>query len=465
MVIDNAGFLVIEHNRTVRRELKPMLRLAGPVIVAELGWVGMGIVDTIVVGPLGPAAIGAVGTGSTLFFSVSVLGMGTLLALDTFVAQSFGAGRVDDCHRWLFAGIQLAAVMSIGLVAVSIAGVALLPRAGLHADVIVLLQPYLRALLWSAPPLLLYTVFRRYLQAMNAVRPVMVVLVTANLINAAGNWALIYGHLGAPALGVVGSAYATLAARLYMAGALWIVILLRERTTPSGLHDVPFAIDAAKMWRLVTLGLPAAVQIMLEVGVFAAVSTLAATIAPLAVAANQIVLNIASFFFMVPYGLSSAAAVRVGQAFGRRDPDGMRAAGWTALALALVFAGCMSIVFSTMPRPLLRIFTTDASLLRLGVRLLLLCALFQAFDGFQTVSTGALRGLAETRLPMIANLVGHWFIGLPLAYFLCFTRGWGVLGLWTGLSTSLMLIGTTLLVVWHLRSRAASSIMAAEIRS
>jgi MATE family multidrug resistance protein len=434
-----------------------MLRLAGPVIVAELGWISMGIVDTIIVGPLGPAAIGAVGTGSTIFFSVVVLGMGTLLALDTFVAQSFGAGRVDDCHRWLFAGIQLAAVMSIGLVLLSLAGVALVARAGLHPDVIVLLQPYLRALLWSVPALLLYTVFRRYLQAMNAVRPIMVVLVTANLINAFGNWILIYGHLGAPALGVVGSAYATLAARIYMAAGLWLVILMRERAAPSGLHDVPFALDAGRMWRLTTLGFPAAIQIMLEVGVFAAASALAATIAPLAVAANQIVLNIASFFFMIPYGLSSAAAVRVGQAFGRRDPEGVRVAGWTALALALVFALCMSLVFSTMPQPLLRIFTADPSLLRLGAQLLLLCALFQAFDGFQTVSTGALRGLAETRVPMIANLVGHWGIGLPLAYFLCFTRDWGVVGLWTGLSTSLMLIGAALLLVWHLRSRPGSS--------
>src|SRR5262249_7966506 len=158
------------------------------------------------------------------------------------VAHSFGAGRIDQCHRWLIAGIELAAVLSIGLTVVGYFGIALLPRAGLHPDVIVLLQPYLEKLVWSGPPLLAYTVFRRYLQAMNVVQPVTVALVTANVINAVANWAFVYGHFGMPALGVVGSAYATLAARIYMALFLLVVILLRERRRPSGLHDVPFEI-------------------------------------------------------------------------------------------------------------------------------------------------------------------------------------------------------------------------------
>src|SRR5262245_30535650 len=167
-------------------ELRSMLKLAVPVIAAEIGWISMALVDTIFVGPLGPAAIGAVGTGSTLFFAVMVFGLGTLYALDTFVSQSFGAGRIDECHRWLFAGLQLAIVMSVALVALTLIGVALLPHAGMHPDVLVLLEPYLAALLWSVPPLLAYTVFRRYLQAMNIVRPITVALISANLVNAAG---------------------------------------------------------------------------------------------------------------------------------------------------------------------------------------------------------------------------------------------------------------------------------------
>jgi MATE family multidrug resistance protein len=437
----------------MRRELRSMLHLAWPVILAEIGWITMGIVDTIMVGPLGPAAIGAVGTGSTLFFAVIVLGMGTLLALDTFVAQSYGAGRIDDCHRWLFAGLQLAALMSLVLIVVGLACAAALSLAGIHPDVLVLLQPYLRALLWSVPPLLAYTVFRRYLQAMNAVRPITIVLITANLINAAGNWLFVYGHLGVPALGAIGSAYATLAGRTYLALGLLGVILYRERENPSGLHDVPFALDARRMWALVGLGVPAALQVALEVGVFAMAGALAARITPVALAGHQIVLNIASFVFMVPFGLSSAAAVRVGQAVGRGDPRGVRLAGGTALGLAVVFACGMSMTFVVAPRPFLRIFTADAALLQLGATLLLLCAAFQPFDSLQTVATGALRGLGDTRTPVAVNLAGHWLIGLPVAYWLCFSRGWGVTGLWVGLALGLMLIGVTLLGVWWTKTR------------
>jgi MATE family multidrug resistance protein len=431
-----------------------MLHLAIPVVFAELGWITMGIVDTIMVSPLGPAAIGAVGTGSTMFMALMVFGMGTLLALDTFVAQNYGAGRIDECHRWLFAGLQLAALLSVVLTAAAAIGVALIPHAGLHPAVVFLLKPYLGNLLWSAAPLMAYTVFRRYLQAMNVVRPVMVTLVSANLVNAGANWVLVYGHWGLPALGVAGSAYATLAARIYLAAALFAVILSRERKRPSGLHDVPFVWEAARVWALMRLGLPAALQVTLEVGVFATAGVLAARISPIALAANQIVLNIAGFFFMVPFGLSSAAAVRVGHAVGRRDARGVRLAGWAALGLALASAICMSTLFFLVPAPFLRIFTNDATVLRIGGVLLLLCAVFQPFDGFQAVATGALRGLGDTHTPMFLNLAGHWLIGLPIAYLLCFNLGWGVVGLWAGLSLSLMLIGATLLGVWHWRSRA-----------
>jgi MATE family multidrug resistance protein len=293
-----------------------------------------------------------------------------------------------------------------------------------------------------------YTVLRRYLQAMNVVRPIMLAVAIANVLNAVGNWIFVYGHLGAPALGVVGSAYATLAARIGLAITLWMVVVHRERRRPSGLHDVPFQIDIARMWQLVRLGIAAALQIALEVGVFAVAGGLAARISPTALAANQIVLNIAGFFFMVPYGLSSAAAVRVGQAVGRRDAHGVRVAGWSALALALGFAFCVAGWFVIGPTPLLRIFTRDAGVIATGITLLAICAFFQPFDGFQTVTTGALRGLGDTRSPMLTNLAGHWLIGLPVAYHLCFTRDWGVTGLWVGLSIGLILIGAVLLVVW-----------------
>lgn len=438
------------------RELRAMFSLAWPVVLAEIGWLVMGIVDTIMVAPVGPAAIGAVGAGSILFMALMMPGFGTLLALDTFVSQSFGAGRIDDCHRWLFAGIQLAVAMSAVLTAVAMGAAWLLPALQFHPDVLGHLHPYMTHLVWSVTPLFGFLVFRRYLQAMNIVRPVMVSLIFANVINIAVNYLLIEGRLGAPALGVVGAAYATVASRVVMSVYLFAVIVVSERRRPSGLHDVPFVLDVPRMWQILRVGLPAAGQIFLEVGVFATASALAGRIAPAAVAAHQIVLNIAGFVFMVPYGIGTAAAVRVGHAVGRMDSHGVRLAGWAALGLATAMMSVSAVLFATVPAPLVRIFTDDPGVVAVGVSLLFVAAVFQLFDGLQTVATGALRGLGETRVPMFANLVGHWFMGLPLGYYLCFRRGYGVEGLWIGLALGLILIGALLLSVWHRRSRSFS---------
>jgi MATE family multidrug resistance protein len=432
-----------------------MLELALPVIAAEVGWVVMGVVDTKMVGGLGPAAIGAVGTGTILYMTLMMPGFGTLLALDTFVAQSYGAGRIDECHRWLLAGLQLAALLTVVLTGLAWLGVVLLPLLGLHPEVLAELRPYMTHLIWSTPPLLAYVVFRRYLQAINVVGPVVAALVAANLVNVAVNWLLIDGHLGAPALGVVGAAYATVFSRVALAASLLVMIVRRERRRPSGLHDVPFAIDWPRMKSLLALGLPAAGQILLEVGVFAAASALAGRISPAAVAAHTIVLNVIGLIFMAPYGIGTAAAVRVGHAVGRRDPHGARVSGWTAVALATVVMGAAALLFLLGPRPLLRQFTADAGVIEVGAGLLFIAAVFQLFDGMQTVTTGALRGLGNTHLPMFVNLIGHWAIGLPLAYYLCFGRGWGVHGLWTGLALGLILIGAVLLGVWHRESARA----------
>jgi MATE family multidrug resistance protein len=436
----------------MRNELQAMLSLAWPVVIAEMGWIAMGIVDTMMVGPLGPAAIGAVGTGTILFLVIMMPGFGVLLALDTFVAQSFGAGRLDDCHRWLFAGLQLAAVLTVVLTVLAVAGVWLLPALDFHPDVLAEITPYMTHLIWSVAPLFAYLVFRRYLQAMNLVAPVMVALILANIVNVLVNWILIYGKLGFPALGVVGAAYATVFSRVFMALYLFVVLWRRERRA-SGLHDVPFVWDPARMGAIVRLGAPAAGQILLEVGVFAAAGALAGRITPAAVAAHTIVLNIVGFVFMVPYGISSAAAVRVGQAAGRRDAHGMRQSGWAAIFITLVVMTLAAVLFATTPNLLVRAFSADPVVLQIGAALLLIAVVFQLFDGLQTVTTGALRGLGNTRTPAIWNLAGHWFLGLPVAYHLCFNRGWGVQGLWTGLALGIILIGSVLLYVWHRESR------------
>jgi MATE family multidrug resistance protein len=323
--------------------------------------------------------------------------------------------------------------------------------------VLVLIRPYVATLVWSTLPLMVYAAFRRYLQAMSVVRPVMIALLTANLVNIAGNHVLVFGRYGFPELGVPGSAWATVIARVYLAAFLFVVIVLRERRYSTGLHDVPMWPERDRLVRLFRLGLPAALQYTVEVGVFGAASALAGGVGPAAVAAHQIVLNLASFTFMIPFGMASAGAVRVGQAVGRVDVAGVRAAGKAALLIGGGFMALAGLVFVAIPGPLLRGFTRDPGVIAIGFSLLAIAALFQLFDGVQAVSTGLLRGLGDTRTAMIAHLIGHWAIGLPLGYTLCFWKGWGVSGLWTGLSTGLIFVAIVLVSLWFYRANRLRS--------
>jgi multidrug resistance protein, MATE family len=438
---------------SLKQEFRPMFGLAIPVVLAELGWMAMGVVDTLMVGRLSPEAIGAVGIGSSLFMSVVIFPMGLLLGLDTLVSQAYGARRVEECHRWLLHGLALSLAISIPAILAMLTVSRLLHLWGLDPLVLELTRPYIDALAWSVLPLLLYATFRRYLQGMGIVRPVTIALVSANIINVVVNWILIYGKLGAPALGVRGSAWATVLARVAMAGYLLAVILIREHHRRPGLFETPLRLERSWMGRLIGLGLPAAAQITLEVGVFAAATVLAGRLPPIALASHQIALNIAACAFMVPFGLSSAGAVRVGHAVGRGDVDGAERAGWTALFLGAGFMTCAALIFVFTPRLLIGAFTSDEGVLRAGTSLLLVAAVFQLFDGTQGVATGVLRGLGDTRTPMLWNLFGHWFVGLPLGYLLCFVVGLGVIGLWWGLSTGLIICGVALLLVWANRIR------------
>ena len=434
-----------------RSELGPMLRLALPVVLAELGWMSMGIVDTIMVAPLGPAAIGAAGIGTALHMALAIFGMGLLLGLDTLVSQAYGAGDHRDCHRWLVHGLVLATLLAVPVTLVCLGILVAVPALGFHPEVMPLLRGYFAVVLWSTLPLLLYAAVRRYLQGIHAAAPVAFALVTANLVNAGANQLFIYGGLGIPALGVPGAAWATLLSRVYMFLVLWLAARHYDRLRNSGLAAVSRRISRDRLVRLWHLGFPAASQVSIEVGVFALATALAGRLDPVSSAAHQIAINVAATAFMVPLGVASAGAVRVGNRVGARDPEGAARAGWAAIALGGIFMSATALLFVTVPRALIGLFSPGPDVLALGASLLLVAAVFQLFDGLQAVATGVLRGLGETRTAMLVNLVGHWLLGLPVGYVLCFTLGMGVLGLWIGLSTGLIVCGIILTWVWSRR--------------
>ena len=436
-----------------RSELGALLALAIPVVLSELGWSAMSMVDTIMVGRLSPAAIGAVGISSAIFYAPALFGIGLLLGLDTLVSQAFGRGDFDDCHRALAQGVYLAiGYAPLGMLVIGFAP-HLFPLIGITEAVRGPAREYISLLNWSTLPLLLYVAFRRYLQGVGKVRPVTFALVSANLVNWFGNWALIYGKLGLPALGVRGSALSTCVARIYMAAVLiwWAWKHERDRGHPLFAHWP--GLRPAILVRLLGLGWPAASQLIFEVGAFSVATLLAGRISPDILAAHQIVLNSASLTYMVPLGLASAAAISVGHAVGAGNRALARRKGSMAIGIGVVFMALAAAAFLIFPRQLVHIYTHDSETAAVGIRLLAVAAAFQIFDGIQGISTGALRGLGKTRGPMVINMVAYGVIGLPIGYVLCFHTRWGIYGLWGGLTLALIFAAGMVGAQWLKDSR------------
>ena len=426
-----------------------MFSLAAPLVLTELGWMAMGIVDTMFVGRVSAEAIGAVSLGTSVFYAIAVFASGLLLGLDTLVSQSFGAGDLDDCHHSLINGIWLALFLIpcvMGFVWLMVPAMA---RFGINASVLRDTTPYIRALNWSAPPLMLFFCLRRYLQSIGVVRPILLTLITANLVNAAGNWIFVFGNFGAPGLGAEGAGWSTCVSRVYMLVAIVLIVWRRDPKA----FLVSWRPDFPRIGRLLALGLPAAGQIGLETSVFATVTILIGKLSSAILAGHQIALTVVSTTFMMPLGISSAAAVRVGHAIGRRDPEGASRAGWTALAFGAGVMSLGALAMLVIPQAIARLFTPEAAIIAAAAPLLQVAAFFQLFDGLQVTATGALRGAGDTRTPMLCHFVGYWILGLPLGAFLCFRESLGAVGLWMGLSAGLIVIGMVLVWFWRRTAR------------
>jgi MATE family multidrug resistance protein len=429
-------------------EMRSVLRLAAPIALTQIGLVLYGTVDMIFVGRLGPEAIAAVGLGAVTYFTVLVTGMGIVMGIDSHSAKAFGAGKPELCGQLLIHTLVLALATALPLfLFMSVAGIAyriigVVPEIADGAIV------YISLLRWCVFPALCFIAFRQFLQSMNITAPLIAAIVIGNVANALFDVALIFGRFGAPKLGVPGSAIATVTANFVMlAVAGWGAWreLRRIDFKFHGWHPRLF-------WDVFSLGLPAGLQMLAEVLVFSFVTALVGRLGADTLAAHQLTLQLASFTFMVPMGLSHAAAARVGQALGRGEPREAALLGRAATILAVGFMAITGVCFASMPGVFFGIFAAPPLVVSLGRPLLYCSAAFQVFDGTQAVLTGALRGLGETRKPFVLNLIGHWMIGLPVGVFLGFKRGWGATGLWIGLLTGLVVVACLLWLDWERRT-------------
>jgi MATE family multidrug resistance protein len=444
------GIFALEHKPT-RADFGTLLRLAGPLVLIQVGTMLMGVVDTVMVGRVSPGALASAALGNMCFFALSIFGMGVLFALDPIIAQGLGARDELAVRRGLQRGLVLSLVLTLPITLVLLTAGPVLALVNQPPEVIPDAAGYVHRTALSVWPFYVFVVLRQTLQAHHRVLPIGVTIVIANVVNVVLNYAWIYGNFGFPALGVLGSAWATAASRWLMAATL---LALGWRTLRPYLARVaPNLLDPKPLWRMLKLGLPIGAQMMLEGGAFNVMALLMGWLGVAQVAAHQIALNLASLTFMVPLGVSSAAAVIVGHAVGRGDADGVRRATVASLAVGAGFMLCTGAMFIFLPRPLAELYTPDAAVLALAVLLLPLAGLFQVFDGLQVVAIGLLRGLGDTRMPMVVNIVGFWCIGMPVSLWLGFGLDYGAVGLWWGLVVGLIVVAVFLIVRVRQRER------------
>ena len=428
---------------TLRTTTRDLLRLALPVTTVQVGMMTMGVVDTAMVGRVGAADLAAVALGSMYFFLISIFGLGVLMALDPVVSQGAGADDTEAVARGVQRGLLLAAVLGVVASALHAPAAPVLALLGQPDDVVPIAGAYVRALIPGILPFFVFSVFRQSLQALHHTRALLIAIVIANVANVAFNWMLIFGNLGMPALGARGAGYATSITRWLMTlgllAAAWPLLRPLLRPIRSGVWEV------APLARIIRIGLPIGLHHELEFGAFGVTALLMGTLGTVQMASHQIALNIASLTFMVPLGVGAAAAVLVGRAVGRGDPAEARRAAVAAIAVGVAFMGTSAIVMLLIPARLAAFYTDLEAVLALAATLIPIAGAFQVFDGIQVVSAGALRGLGDTRVPMLVGLVGFWLIGLPVSVALGFGAGLGPIGLWWGLVAGLGSVALLLL--------------------
>jgi multidrug resistance protein, MATE family len=427
-----------------RGDLGELLRLALPVVTVQLGVMLMGVVDTVMVGHVSPGDLAAVALGNLYFFTVAIFGMGVLLSLDPVISQAVGAADGEAVVR----GVQRGALLAIALTV--IATLLFLPARPVlellrqPAEVVPIATGYVHASLPGLLPFYLYIVLRQTLQALGRVAPVVITVIVANLANVLFNWVLVYGNLGLPALGAVGAGWASTLSRVLMIvgilGLAWPVLRPHLR------HPRRAALERGPLARMLHLGVPIGFQLQLEWGAFAVVGLIMGLLGTVAMAGHQVAINLASLTFMVPLGIAQAASVLVGRAVGREDVAGARRAAGAGLAVGGAFMTLTAVVFLTVPGPLARIYTNDLEVARLAALLLPIAGLFQVFDGIQVVATSVLRGIGDTRVPMVLHVLGFWLVGLPVSLWVGFGLGAGPVGLWWGLASGLGVVAVLLLL-------------------
>jgi MATE family multidrug resistance protein len=439
----------------LRAEIRKMISLGAPVAATQLAGMLIGFVDTAMVGRVSVEALGAVAIANVWIYGTMEFAAGVVMGLVPIVAQAHGAGEGERAGRALQTGLVLAGLLAIPVALLWLGTERFLLFANQDPELARLAHAYTLVQIPGIPFYLSYIALRQYLQSREQVRPALFVMIAANVVHAFGNWVLIFGNLGFPALGAVGAGIATTLTRA--GSCLALIALMRA----FALHEGAWvawsreALDPRRLAQVAAFGVPIALQISLEIWAFSGAALIAGQLGAVPLAAHTITLNMAALAFMLPLGIAQGAATRVGNLIGAREPDAAQRAAWVSIGMGAAVMSFSGLSFVLFRQFLPRIYTPDAAVIAACAAILPIAGAFQIFDGTQAVGCGVLRGMGRTRPAMVFNLVSYWVIGLPIGAWLALRRGWGLAGIWWGLALGLGVVAISL-VLW-IRARGPAT--------
>lgn len=442
-----------------RGEVVSCTRIGVPLALGELGWMSTYLVDALMIGrlPHSAASIAASSLGNTIYYAIVFFAIYLLNGLETFVAQAAGRGDGREGVRMLAQSMWIVLIATPVVMILTLAFGVFLPQLGVSQEISAATQSYLRALVWSTAPLMLYMAFRRFLQSINRVALITVSLVTSAAVNLLFDWLFLYGHWHLPAFGLAGSGWATVVVRCWMLLVLvpgTVLAIRRLQVYPAAALLRP---DATRLRALLRIGWPSGLEFSLELGISTFMSLLCARLGTTMLAAHQVTLDLNAFVYMVPTGLSYAAMIRVGQAAGRNDLGGVKRATNATLSLVLAYGVIAAVVFLGFAHGLASLYTTDGQVATAAMPLFWLCSILILSDAVFVVLASSLTGLGDTRTPMWVSVVCNWGLGMPAAYFLAFPMGYGTVGLWLGRAVASVSSGLLLTALWRQRMRSEST--------
>lgn len=420
-----------------KEQVYKTLSLALPVIVGQLGFMMMGVVDSIMVGKLGAVQLAASALGHGLTFLVFIIGLGCSIAVTPLIAILVGAKRYEECGNYFRQSLIINVIFSVILFAASFSTSFIVKSINQPDAVIPLAESYIQILAFSAFPLMLFQTYKQFIEGLSIMRPAMIISVSANIINAVSNWVFIYGNLGMPALGLDGAGIATIISRTFMAVAIMLYVMKSQHFKAFNVSLRFNGFDYKIIKKILSLGLPSGVQYFFEMGAFVFAVVMIGWIGANEQAAHQIAINLASISFMVAIGISQAGSIRVGNAVGQQNVTEIRRAGFIAAFLGGSFMLTAGLIFISFNRYLPSLYVDNPIVIDIASGLLIIAAFFQIADGVQAVGIGILRGLTDVKGPTIISFVAYWIVGLPVGYLLGFEFNLGVDGVWLGLSAGL----------------------------